>query len=175
MLYATLSRWLTRGPGSNRRSRGRCHRPARRPSFVPRLLVLEDRTLPSAFTVTSLLDTGAGSLRQAVLDANTQPGADTIRFADGLHGTIPLTNRQLSLADEPTIDGPGADQLAVSGNHQSRVFSITGGVTVTLAGLTITDGRVVGAPGQGGGILNVGSTLTLDHDVLSNNQALGAP
>ena len=45
--------------------------------------------------------------------------------------------------------------------------------------LTITDGRVVGSAGikntQGGGVLNSGSTLTLANDVLSNNEALGAP
>src|SRR5439155_6545223 len=56
----------------------------------------------------------------------------------------------------------------------SRIFSISGGATVTIAGLTITDGRVIGGTG-GGGILNTGSTLILANDVLSNNQALGVP
>src|SRR5205823_14543891 len=87
----------------------------------------------------------------------------------------PLTTGQLSITDALTIDGPGADQLAVSGNLQSRVFGISGGATVAIAGLTITDGRVVGAPGNGGGILNTGSTLALAGVVLSNNQAVGAP
>src|SRR6266851_10414559 len=32
---------------------------------------LEDRTVPSTFTVTNTNDSGAGSLRQAILDANT--------------------------------------------------------------------------------------------------------
>ncbi len=35
----------------------------RRPSFVPRLLDLEERALPSTFTVLNLSDSGAGSLR----------------------------------------------------------------------------------------------------------------
>ena len=52
-----------------------------RRSFVPRLDVLEDRTVPSTFTVTNLADGGPGSLRQAVLDANGNPGADVIQFA----------------------------------------------------------------------------------------------
>ena len=42
---------------------------------------LEDRTVPSTFTVANLADSGPGSLRQAVLDANANPGADLIRFA----------------------------------------------------------------------------------------------
>ena len=32
---------------------------------------LDDRTVPSTFTVTNLLDSGSGSLRQAIIDANT--------------------------------------------------------------------------------------------------------
>src|SRR5262245_11539404 len=37
---------------------------------------LEERTVPSTFTVINLADSGTGSLRQAVLDANANPGAD---------------------------------------------------------------------------------------------------
>lgn len=85
--------------------------PGRRPGFRPRLSPLEDRMVPATFTVLNLADAGDGSLRQAVLDANDQPGADTIRFADGLVGTIGLTGGQLSIADHLTIDGPGADRL----------------------------------------------------------------
>ena len=63
---------------------------------------------------------------------------------------------EASFQEDLDIDGPGADQLTVSGNHASRIFSISGGATVTIAGLTITDGRVVGDNG-GGAILNVRS------------------
>jgi hypothetical protein len=143
----------------------------RRAGFRPRLESLEDRSVPATFTVSSLADNGAGSLRQAVVDANAQAGADTIDFAEGLLGTIILNGGQLSITDHLTIDGPGADLLAVSGNGQSRVFNINAGLTVAIDDLTITDGRAVGG---GGGILNTGSTLTLDRVVLSNNQAVGA-
>ena len=61
MLHTSLLRWLHRGSGTGRRSPDRRPRAARRPTFVPRLLVLEVRTLPSTFTVTNLLDeTGKG-------------------------------------------------------------------------------------------------------------------
>src|SRR5262245_39364222 len=86
------------------------------------LEVLEDRTVPSLFLVNTLADGGPGSLRQAVLDANTLPGPDAIRFADGLGSTIVLTSGQLTITDDLTIDGPGADRLAVSGNDAIRVF-----------------------------------------------------
>src|SRR5262245_32066555 len=157
-----LSTWFATSTNGKRRSSRR--------RFVPRLELLEGRALPSTFTVLNLADSGDGSLRQAVLAANANPGPDAIDFADGLTGTIGLTTGQLAITDGLTIDGPGADQLAVSGNHQSRIFSISGGVTVTIAGLTLTDGKVLGA--NGGAIVNAGSSLTLARDVLSNNEAL---
>ena len=49
----------------------RKHRPALvRRHFMPCLEALEDRCLPSTFTVLNTADGGAGSLRQAILDAN---------------------------------------------------------------------------------------------------------
>ena len=49
-----------------------------------------------------------------------------------------------------TINGPGANMLAVDGNHASRVFQISSGKTVTISGLTITNGSA----NPGGGIDN---------------------
>src|SRR5260370_1251680 len=89
--------------------------------------VLEDRTLPSTFTVLNLADSGAGSLRQAVLDANAHAGPNVIGFAHGLHGTITLTSGELAITKSLDIEGPGAHQLTVSGNHASRVFDISDG------------------------------------------------
>src|SRR5262249_26527931 len=132
----------------------------------------EDRTLPSTFTVTNLLDSGPGSLRAAVSAANTNPGADTINFASGLSGTIPLTSGELSITDALAIDGPGGSPLAVSGSDASRVFRVAGSAgSVAINHLTITNGRTTDS---GGGILNeAGATLTLAHVVLANNQANG--
>jgi hypothetical protein len=129
---------------------------------------LEDRFLPSTFTVFNLNDSGAGSLRQAVFDANANPGADVIDFALGVTGTISLTGGQVTITDDLQIDGPGASQIAVSGNDASRVFGISAGTTFTLAGLTITGGLAT----HGAGILNTGN-LTLANDVLSGNVAQG--
>src|SRR6516165_7323224 len=113
------------------------HRPR-----TPRLVVeaLDDRCLPSTFTVTNLLDTGAGSLREAVVAANANPGADSIDFA--VTGTIALTSGQLDITDSVTINGPGADALIVSGNYISRVFGIAGDPTVLIAGLTVANGAL---------------------------------
>ena len=146
----------------------------RRRSPVSRLCLewLEDRRLLSTFSVLNLNDSGPGSLREAIVSANAATGADLIRFAPAARdGTIALAGGQLSITDDLTIDGPGADRLAVSGNDASRVFRIGGGVEVSINGLTVTHGRAVG---QGGGILNAG-TLTLSHTVLSDNLVVGLP
>ena len=95
-------------------SQGRRRPPVLR--FMPHVLALEDRTLPSnVFTVVNLADSGPGSLRQAVLDANANPGFDLIVFAPAARSTPGLTAGQLSITDDLAVVGPGADQLAVSG------------------------------------------------------------
>src|SRR5262245_38640244 len=85
------------------------HRPTRlRKRALPaRLSVerLEDRTVPSTFTVGNLADSGPGSLRQALLDANDNPGADLIRFAFPVGGTLTLTSGELSITDDLILDG----------------------------------------------------------------------
>src|SRR5437870_3858394 len=161
---------VLRGRASSPRRQQTHRQPARLGrSFVPRLEPLEDRTVLSTLTVTNPADSGDGSLRAAIAAAQS---GDQIVFDTTLKGqTITLTSGPLAITQSMDIEGPGADKLAVSGNHASRIFAVSGGVTVTIAGLTITDGMVVGND-AGGGILNTGSTLTLANLVLSNNQVL---
>ena len=179
MAFLPLGNWprpLQR-PTTACRRRHRCHGRTLRGRFVPRLEALEDRTVPSTLTVTSNLDTGVpgdGSLRGEIAAAKS---GDTIAFDPSLAGqTITLTSGELAIAKSLDIEGLGPDQLTVSGNHASRVFDISSGATVTIAGMTITDGLANGRSpvlaSTGGGILDFG-TLTLSNDVLSNNQAVG--
>jgi hypothetical protein len=113
-------------------------------------------------------DSGAGSLRQAVLVADNAGSVTTITFAPALSGqTITLTSGPLTLTQATIIAGPGANLLTVSGGSISRVFVIAGGATVTLSGLTISDGNAGG--NDGGGILCSG-TLTLTACHLKDNQ-----
>src|SRR6516162_2363451 len=119
--------------------------------FRPRLEILEDRTVPSTLTVTNNLDSGAGSLRDAIKNANS---GDMIVFAPSLNGqTITLTSGELAFSKSLDIEGPGASLLAISGNNASRVFDISQNqtpVTVTIAGLTIENG-LSPSDGRGGG------------------------
>jgi hypothetical protein len=121
-------------------------------------------------TVTNTNDTGPGSLRQALADAND---GDTIAFDSTLKGqTISLTSAELMIDKSVTITGPGPDVLAVSGSFSTfRVLHVMPGRTVNIAGLTIT----LGFPqfGVGGGILNDHATLTVTNCSVATNLAYG--
>jgi len=131
--------------------------------------------LAATFTVVNLADSGPGSLRQAVLDANATPGANTVTFADGLTGTIVLTSGQMSITNDLTITGPGAAVLGVDGSQQSRIFGISNAATVGIGGLTLANGLATGAPARGGAILNSGGTLSLTQVTVVGNRAQGNP
>src|SRR5206468_12520887 len=104
---------------------------------------------------------GPGSLRQALADAND---GDTIEFA--VTGTIGLTSGELLVVKNITISGPGAENLALNGNAKSTVFHIAPGETVTISGLTITNGYT---SGFGGGIHNDHASLTLNNCTVTAN------
>lgn len=132
----------------------------------PRMFeALEGRTMMAVFTVSNLNDTGAGSLRQAISDANGAAGADVIDFADGVSGTITLGGTELLVSEAVTINGPGAGLLTITANDASRVMRFSSG-TSTLRGVSLTGGRAF----SGGGLSNAG-TLTLNDVVITGNVA----
>ena len=109
--------------------------------------------------VTNTNDSGPGSLRQALADAND---GDIIGFA--VTGTIGLTTGELLVDKSLTISGPGAENLAVNGNMKNTVFHVAPGETVTISGLTIINGYTTGS---GGGIHNDHAALTLNDCTIS--------
>lgn len=126
----------------------------------------------ATFNVINLDDAGAGSLRQAIVDANNAAGADTVTFQAGLTGTITLTSGQLYITDSVDIQGPGAAALTVSGNNASRVFYLYNSdatIDVTISDLTVTGGN----DSIGGGIVDFDENLTLDGVTITGNTASG--
>jgi len=134
------------------------------------------------FTVTTLDDVtsasdGQTSLREALAQSNTLPSADTIDFQPGLTGTIVLHGAELTISDDVTISGPGANVLAVKAN---RIFSVirVDDATAVLSGLTLTGGGgetrggvAEGAAEGGGGIYCRNSDVTLDQMTIAGNIA----
>jgi hypothetical protein len=135
-------------------------------------------TFPATFVVTNTNDSGPGSLRQAVLDADQhdpfESSPPTISFVPGLTGTITLTSGELLVSQDLTIDGPGAGQLAVSANGAGRVFEIASGATASVSGLTIENGQVnnfIDVPATAGGGISNRGTLTVSNCTFSGNSA----
>jgi parallel beta-helix repeat protein len=144
---------------------------------------LEGRIAPATYTVSNTNDAGSGSLRQAILDANANPGADTIVFDSSFTGTqrtISLTSGQLSVTDALTISGTGAGLLTVRRDPAAvanfRIFEVTGAtpLSTTLSGLTISGGKTSGttAVAAGGGVrVGSGQSVTIQDAVISGNSA----
>src|SRR6516165_5381303 len=171
--------------------------------YRTRLLLepLEDRCVPTTITPTTFADgvLGTGSLRDAVLQFNADMGTDddTIQLAAGTyslmtqnagghHETAGQTG-DLNLTQTShhwIIQGTGPSTIIDASLLQDRVFQIvTPGTQVVFKDLVIqgglaqddgSDGALAGTTDAlGGGILNNGGNITLDHVALTNNVARG--
>ncbi|HEV7301275.1 MAG TPA: hypothetical protein VGN72_18065, partial [Tepidisphaeraceae bacterium] len=120
---------------------------------------LESRQLLTNFVVSTVADSGVGSLRQAILDANSTPGADAIHFAigDGGAATIRPLSALPDVGSAVTIDGTtqpgfaGKPLIEISGEliTQSasglRLFGGSVGTDATVVrGLAINRFRGIG-------------------------------
>ena len=186
-----LTRWLGQ-PSATRRTPSRL-----------RLEHLEARDVPALFTVTSLLDSGSGSLRDAIAQANNEgvnAGADTIRFDSAIFGnTIGLSTAgdttfgpsALGITSDITIDGltgytsgSGVTIARDAAVSNLRLFAVSSTGTLTLQGLTLSGGIAQGGDGgsgnaAGGGGAGMGGavfnqgTLSIIQSLLTNNTATG--
>jgi hypothetical protein len=103
----------------------------------------------ATFSVTNLNDSGAGSLRQAVLEANSSPGADMITFNIGRGvQTISLQSPLPTITDPVMIDGstqpgsPGTPLIELDGRNAAS-GSAANGLDIT-AGATVVKGLAIG-------------------------------
>ena len=145
-------------------------------SSQPRARALEDRTVPSTLTVPVSATAARGHCgrKSPPPAAATRSSSPTVSTAKRSHWPASWSSARAWTSKEP-----GAAKLTVSGNNTTRVFDIQNGATVTLAGLTIANGRA-GSPDPalagdgGGGIENeAGATLRLSDDTITNNTAYG--
>ena len=108
------------------------------------------------FTVTNTNDSGAGSLRQAIIDANANAGADTIEFniaGAGPH-TISLTSELPTITDSVFIDGWSESDYASDGVPVIVIDGTSAGGSADGLDLnTGSDGSTV----RGLSIINFGS------------------
>src|SRR4051812_42122334 len=191
----SFTSWPRNSKRSAPAARRRRETPAgQRASFPARLDALEGRRLFSTLTVTSANDSGAGSLRAEIAAAqsgDTIVFAPTLTLSTGsskphrggtttTSKTITLTGGELDLTKSLTIQGPGAGQLTITGTSStttshgghktttttsSQVFEVAQSTTLTLSGLTISNGNTYAG---GGGIHNSG-TVTVSSCTLSGH------
>lgn len=138
--------------------------------LVALTLVTTTAAWASTLAVTNTNDSGAGSLRQAIIDANANSDSNVIELS--ATGTIDLQSPLPTLNTDMTINGPGADELTVrrDGGGEYGIFVVPSGSAVSISGLTISNGYAPGdsLPG-GGGIYNLGELELTDSTVSGNH------
>ena len=143
--------------------------------------------LGATFTVTKTADTNDGtcdadcSLREAIIAANANAGADTVVVPAGTYVLMLLGSGEdfaatgdLDIRGDLTLTGAGAATTTIDGNGASadpdRVFQIISG-SVSISGVTVQNGNSVGTGSFGGGIYTLSGTLTFTNSTLSGNSA----
>ena len=144
-------------------------RPAAADAGTPRRPTLLS-TIP--ITVSSLADSGCGTLRSAIAAADL---GSTNNYVINIKtpGTITLESALPDLSNNITILGLGAGTSTVQRDTSLstffRIFTVDAGETVKISGLTITGGNA--GSGDGGGLDNFG-TLTVGNSIFSSNYAV---
>ena len=119
------------------------------------LLLPAASSVANTYTVTTTGDSGAGSLRQAILDANANPGTDTIAFnitGSGVH-TITPASALPAITDAVTIDGYTQAGSSANTNPVGQglnailTIELVGSLSVsasntTIRGLVVHDGGI---------------------------------
>jgi predicted outer membrane repeat protein len=122
-------------------------------------------TRAATLTVTTLANSGAGSLRDTIAAAAS---GDTINF--NVTGTITLTS-EIAFSKNLTITGPDVSLLAISGNNTNRIFNVGGNVTFSLSGVSIINGSAF----DGGGIYatdTAAATINVTNVSFTNNNSV---
>ncbi|MEI7855798.1 MAG: hypothetical protein WCJ06_18985, partial [Planctomycetota bacterium] len=159
------------------------NRKARRASGLPRpeLLQFEDRITPTTFSVINNADSGVGSLRQAIIDANTTPGNDIINFSSSPVTIITLASALPNIINASTVITGGTagtvtinvlnnSSITIDANKGNfNIFSIASGGNLSISGVTVTGANT----SDTGGAFNNAGTLNISNSTLSGNSSGG--
>ncbi len=108
----------------------------------------------TTFPVSTKANDGAGSLRQAILDANADGSATAANphlITFSVIGTITVVSPFLVVTNHVLIQGPGQAALTLSGGNATRIFWLQNGA-ITIRDLTLANGLAKGGDGGGGGM-----------------------
>ena len=169
-LIDLVPQWINSGRSSNRACWSKRRVLRRRGAQIEGL---ETRALLATFNVTNVNDSGTGSLRQAILQANAASGADTILVS--APGDILLTSGQMLITGSLTITGTRSTNAVINAQKKSRIFDITTAAgNVTLNNLKLLNGRTTATGEEGGAVRSQsGGTLAISDSTLSGNSTAG--
>jgi Right handed beta helix region len=145
---------------------------------TPKVVSLLTELVKTSTVVTNVNDSGPGSLRQAVLTANSLASGQIVSFDSSVFSsskTINLTSGAIPITDTLTISGPGSKRVLVSAGGLSRIFEIdkpgSSGNTITINGLDLSGGSVAS---DGGAIYDNDEALTMTDVIIKNCKATGS-
>ena len=117
------------------------------------LVAIAAAALPAAtFTVTNLNDSGAGSLRQGMLDAEAAAGSDIVAFDSNLTGTVTLASPLPDITTAMHLFCGSIGSVTVSGANLYTVFTVRDGGIANFTGLIISNGLATTGAATGGAI-----------------------
>ncbi|HVA99376.1 MAG TPA: right-handed parallel beta-helix repeat-containing protein, partial [Bacteroidia bacterium] len=134
-------------------------------SLFTTLIFVTSSTFGTTFTVNNNSDSGAGSLRQAILDANAAGGIDTINFNIGSGAQTITLLSTVSITGHILVDGttqPGFVSSPLISIAGSSMFQLNGANGATIKYLDFS-----GISGSTAISANSVNNCVFDHDNLS--------
>jgi titin len=139
----------------------------------PSLELLEDRLVPTTFTVTNTHDSGTNSLRQAILNSNAHPGTSGPNLIDfdlptNSNGEIVPNSALPAITSPVVINGipVGGPLVVLIGNNTGQ----SNGLTLDASGCTIESMEI-------GGFASAGILVNSSNNLIEGNSLgeLGGP
>ena len=139
--------------------------------IVGLFLLPYNQVMADKYEVTNNGTDGAGSLYQAILDANAHQGLDTVLFDTAVRDTIKTSGCLPDIIESLVIIGPGADLLVLDSEYYCRVLKTDEfyNDSLFIYGLTLTHGD---ASGAGAGVyLDGGKTFFYNCRIVNNENS----
>ncbi|MEO8149327.1 MAG: hypothetical protein ABI723_16900 [Bacteroidia bacterium] len=132
-------------------------------------LIQLNRSDGAILFVTNTNDAGAGSLRQAITDANSTPPGPHDIFVT-VTGTVTLVTDLPAINVTMNIHGSGAASFLIVGNTHRFIPNMVSGITVTLSDLTLCNGT------SATWLVKVvsGATLIMNQCIFRNNSGMAS-